>query len=204
MLSLQYFFNYKFSGAFIFKIVTVLFFVLSYLTNVFAESIVESEEVVVVENVYKIIDKDLIRNSFDKGSSELSDQSRSALVNFSKLTRKEANVDRFIVASWSDENYPSKGQLSSAQKKLAEMRAEHIKSALESTGKAEVDSFEMTKQPNWIQRVFSTETAEIKDQGLNMTSNQRLLKEIGKKLQDKGVPMSAVVVAKFKNEISAK
>ncbi len=59
----------------------------------------------------------------------------------------------------------------------------------------------MTMQPNWIQRAFSTETAEIKDKGLSATHNQKLLKEIGQRLRDKGGPRTAIVVAKFKNEV---
>lgn len=204
---MQSFFNLpsnRISVSLVIKTTILVLFGLLYSISAYTKSIVRSGEAVVIEDIYKILDKDLIKISFTKGSSELSDESRTALVNFSKSTRNEYKVDRFIIASWSDLNYPSKGELSAPQNELAELRAKHIKSALQSTGAEQVDSFIMTKRPNWIQRAFSTETAEIKNQGSNRTSNQRLLKSVGKKLKENGGPMSAVVVAKFTNEVSVK
>lgn len=169
-----------------------------------ADSTVKTGEIVVKQNVYQILDKDLIKISFKEGSAELTNESLTALADFTKATRNESKIDRYIVASWSDRNYPIRGEVSKDQRKLAELRADHIKGALAGAGAANVDTFEMTKRPNWIQRAFSTETAEIKDKGINLTANQRLLKEIGKRLRDEGGPSTAVVVAKFKNEVSTR
>lgn len=169
-----------------------------------AQTTIKTGEVIVRGNVYQILDKDFIKVSFAEGSAELSNGSLTALADFAKTTRGVAKIDRFIVASWSDKNYPTKGEVSKGQKKLAELRAEHIKGALSAAGAEKVDTFEMTKQPNWIQRAFSTETAEINNQGMDLTANERLMKEIGKQLHDKGGPSTAVIVAKFKNEVSTK
>ena len=64
-----------------------------------------------------------------------------------------------------------------------------------------IDTYEMTKQPNWIQRAFSTDTAEVKNKGKTFTANDQLLKEIGRKLRSSGGPGTVVIVAKFKNEV---
>jgi hypothetical protein len=61
----------------------------------------------------------------------------------------------------------------------------------------------MTKQPNWIQRAFNTETAELKNKGSNYSENDRLSKEIGQRLHEKGGPDTAVIVARFKNEVAS-
>jgi hypothetical protein len=88
-----------------------------------------------------------------------------------------------------------------AANKTGVSRADRIKSSLKAAGAANIDTFEMTKQPNWIQRAFSTETAEIKNKGLSVTHDEKLLKEIGQRLRSKGGPRTAIIVAKFKNEV---
>ena len=184
------------------QVAAALIIGLGNVTSAYGESTVKKSEVVMVENVYEILDKDLIKISFAEDSSELSNQSLTALSDFAKATKGEAKIERYIVATWSDQNYPKTGEVSETQRKLAELRAVRIKDALGAAGAKKVDTFEMTKQPNWIQRVFSTETAEIKNKGMSSTANQRLLKEIGQKLRKNGGPHMAVVVAKFKNEVS--
>jgi len=83
------------------------------------------------------------------------------------------------------------------------LRAENIKKALGASAQETIKTYEMTKRPNWIQRAFSTRTAELKGKGLSVTKNERLLKDIGQRLQDKGGPRTAVIVARFNNEVSS-
>ena len=168
---------------------------------VYADAVVEKGKIVATERLYRILDKDMVKVTFENGSAKLSKESIATLADFVKTTQSEAKVDRYLVASWADKAYPKKGELSSGQRKLAALRSEHVKKELVSAGATNVDTFEMTEQPNWIQRAFSTETAEIKDKGRDNTASERLLKEIGQKLSDKGGPRTAVVVAKFRNEI---
>jgi len=172
-------------------------------TTAFAESETRTTgEVLVTGTEYNFLDKDLLTVKFDNGSAVLTNSSLTALSDFAKATKGEANVDKYIVASWADQEYPAKGELSRSQRKLANLRAKNIKKVLEATGPQKIKTFEMTKQPNWIQRAFSTETAEIKNKGSNVTENERLSKEIGQRLRDKGGPDTAVIVARFKNEVS--
>lgn len=167
----------------------------------YSEAVVEKAEIRIVEHIYQIFDKDMVKVTFDENSASLSDTSMTALADFVKATKDESKVERYLVAAWADKDFPAKGELSKAQRKLADTRADHIKKALGAAGATKIDTFEMTKQPNWIQRAFSTETAEIKDKGLSATYNQKLLKEVGQRLRDKGGPRTAIIVAKFKNEV---
>jgi hypothetical protein len=170
----------------------------------FAESEVKTGDVEVTAKQYQILDKDLLTIRFNERSAVLSDSSRAALSDFAKTTQGESKVDQYIVASWADQDYPAKGELSSSQRKLADLRAKNIKKILAAAGGSEkIKTFEMTKQPNWIQRAFNTETAELKNKGSNYSQNDRLSKEIGQRLHDKGGPDTAVIVARFKNEVSS-
>jgi len=170
--------------------------------TVYAESEVKTGDTEITATRYNILDKDLLTIKFDEGSAVLSESSLTSLSDFAKATQGESKVDQYIVASWADQDYPAKGELSRSQRKLADLRAENIKKALETAGSGKIRTFEMTKTPNWIQRVFNTETAEIKEKGSNYTKNERLTKEIGQRLHDKGGPDTAVIVARFKNEVS--
>ena len=174
------------------------------INSTFAESTVKIGEVLTTESLFQILDKDLIKISFVDGSAVLSNESLTALADFAKATSSESKVDRYIVATWADQEYPASGELSRDQRSLADLRSKHIEKALGAAGAQKIHTFEMTKRPNWIQRAFSTETAEIKNKGRNTTRNERLLKEIGQRLRDKGGPRTAVVVARFKNEVSSK
>jgi hypothetical protein len=166
-----------------------------------AETAIEKAEVRVVDRIYRILDKDLVKVTFTEKSYQLADASQVSVKGFVAATEKEAQIDRYLVAAWSDKDYPNKGKLSDEQEKIAKARAEEIKKVIESVSKVKVETFEMTKQPNWIQRAFSTETAEIKDKSLSDSRNETVIKEIGKRLRDNGGPGTAVIVAKFKNEV---
>ena len=168
----------------------------------FSESVVKTGEVIEAVTEYQLLDKDLVQVKFIAGSAELSKSSLDAISDFVKTTQAQTAVNHFIVASWADQDYPAKGKLSRTQRKLASLRADNIKKVLEASGSAKIKTFEMTKQPNWIQRAFNTESAELKRKGSSKTQNERLLKEIGQRLHDKGGPTSAVIVARFRNEIS--
>jgi hypothetical protein len=168
-----------------------------------AETVVEKGQVDVQGDVYQVLDKDMTKVTFSSGSSTLPGAELATLSAFVQATKGEAKLDRFLVAAWGDKPYPEKGELSSGQRKLAEARATHIMKALQASGATTVDTFEMTKHPNWLQRVFSTETAEVKGKGMSTTHNERLLKELGERIRTKGGPGTAVIIAKFKNEAVA-
>lgn len=170
-------------------------------TSGYSQTVVETGEMRIEDRVYQILDKDMLKVTFEKSSEVLSDSALTSLADFVKATKDESRVERYLVATWADKDYPAKGELTEHERKLALGRSARIKHALEAAGATKVDTFEMTKHPNWIQRAFSTETAEIKGKGLSVTQREKLLKQIGKRLRDHGGPGTAVIVAKFKNEV---
>jgi hypothetical protein len=181
--------------------VGILFAALCAVPDARASAIVETGKFVASDTFYKVVNKDVVKITFDVGSAEISNETFATLADFVTAANAEAKVDRYLVATWADQPYPAKGELSKAQRKLADLRSENIKKGLSVKGVNNVDTFEMTEQPNWIQRTFSTEVAEIKSKGRGNTQHERLLKEIGQKLRDQGGPRTAVIVAKFKNEV---
>jgi hypothetical protein len=168
---------------------------------VYGHAVVETGQFIASDIFYRVIDKDLAKVTFDKDSSDLSKDSFATLADFVNTTKNESRVDRYIVATWSDQDSPAKGELSKNERKLATMRSENIKKGLSAAGAKNIDTYEMTEQPNWMQRAFSTPTADINNKGRSNTANERMLKEIGQKLREQGGPRTAVIVAKFKNEV---
>jgi hypothetical protein len=167
-----------------------------------ADTRVRTERELVSVSQYKVIHGDLVTISFKEGSAALSDESMKAISDFAKNAKGQSTVDSYIVASWADRDYPAKGELSIGQRQLADSRSTNIKRALSASTSETIDTFQMTKQPNWIQRVFSTDAAELKGQDVDSKKNPSLMKDIGKRLQDSGGPRTAVIVAKFRNEVS--
>ena len=184
------------------SIATLLLVGLFSVTTAFADSEIKTGEIEVTARGYQILDKDLLTIKFDPGSAVLSDSSLTALADFAKITQGESPIDQYIIASWGDQDYPAKGELSQSQRNLADLRAKNIKKFLKTEASERIKTFEMTKQPDWIQRAFNTETAELKIKGSSRTQNERVYKEIGQRLHNKGVPDTAVIVARFKNEVS--
>ena len=165
--------------------------------SVLSQPVVQKQEVRVINRIYQILDKDMVKVTFDENSANISDSSMTAVTDFVKATAAESKVERYLVAAWADKEIPAKGQLSSGQQKLATSRANRLQKALGAAGATNIGTFEMTSQPNWIQKTFSTETAEIKGKGLSVTDNEILLKEIGQKIRNNGGPRTAVIIAKF-------
>jgi hypothetical protein len=185
------------------SIAAVALIVLLGIPRAFAEAEVKTGDMIVHGTQDQILDKDLVTIKFDKGSAKLSEESRKELANFATSTQAEAKVDQYIVASWADQDYPAKGELSRSQRKLADLRAKNIKKVLAaSAGSEPIKTYEMTKQPNWIQRAFNTPTAELKDRGSKTGEKEPLTIQIGQRLHDEGGPNTAVIVARFKNEIA--
>lgn len=170
------------------------------ISPVYGQSVVPSGEVRVLDRMSHIFDRDMIKVSFGQNNAVLDGKSMAALADFVKATKDESKVERYLVAAWSDQETPLKGELTKAQRDLAAKRADHIKKALGASGATNVDTFEMTKQPNWIQKSFSTESAEVSGKGMSITDNDKLLKKIGLRLRSGGGPRTVVVIAKFKNE----
>ena len=151
--------------------------------------------------VYEILDKDMTSINFDNASNKLTAAELQKLSNFVATTKNEAKLDTILVAAWSDKDYPSTGKLSSAEQKLAGRRADAVKAALKKAGASSVSTYNMTERPNWLQKVFSTKTAEVKGGARTHALTNDVVESLGKRLRSDGGPGKVVVVAKFKDEV---
>lgn len=147
------------------------------------------------------ISKDMIAINFAEGGATVSQSDAENLAQFVGNTQSQGKVKRYIVAAWSDQNYPETGRLSAEQRQLAAHRAKQIKGLLRIEGTAKIVTYEMTKQPNWIQQAFGTEAVQIKKGSPNPRVNQRLSQNIGERLRSLGGPHKAVVAVVFKDEV---
>lgn len=166
-------------------------------TPAFAEESTLSQTVESAETaVFDLIDKESVTVSFSDNSAEVSDAEKTALRAAVKAVQNNKKIDRVIVAAWSDSALPSdeKMKLSDNAKKLANKRAENIKKILIEVGVQNVDVYSMAAQPNWFQKAFKTDDAQIKAslKGKKVTDN--VDKTIANELAAKGGPGKAAVI----------
>src|SRR5690606_38329831 len=100
-----------------------------------------------------------------------------------------------VVAAWSDREFPeSKDKtLSDADRKLADKRAESVKTALRNMGLAKIETHSMAEHPGWLARTFNTKDAQLKGEGKVKNSDDLVVAELGKKLREEGGPGKVVV-----------
>ena len=124
-------------------------------------SVVVPIEVFTLETVVlQVIEKSSAVITFPIGQSTLSSEEATKLKSFVADMKAQASVEKFVIATWSDKDYPAKGKsLGDADIKIAKNRNESIKSSLDAAGVKNVEYFTMTTQPNWFQRYLSTKTA---------------------------------------------
>lgn len=130
----------------------------------------------------------------------MSTEEAGKLKAFVENMKTQAPVEKFVIATWSDKDYPEKGKyLGSADIKLAEDRNTAIKAILDAAGVKDVEYFTMSTRPNWFQRYLSTTSAELKDgAGTDFLSNSAM-ERVGEKLRARGGPSKSVIVAVFEN-----
>jgi hypothetical protein len=151
--------------------------------------------------VYELLDKDMISVKFDTNSSTLSDGERASLKALVEKLRNEKDVEKFIVAAWSDKDYPNGAneKLTNAEEKLAEKRKEAVQAALKDFGVDNVDAYSMAERPSWLAKVFNAPAAKIKGEGRTIGDKDAedvMIEQLGQRLRAKGGPGMAVVIAK--------
>ncbi|HYX34559.1 MAG TPA: hypothetical protein VE954_15765 [Oligoflexus sp.] len=154
------------------------------------------------------MDKEALTLTFPKGSAELSASDQVRLRELMPTWKTQKDLDKVIVAAWSDQAYPvEKGaRLSDAARDLAERRAEKIENFIEAfTGADDVDTFSMAEKPNWFQKTFATDAAQIKGAANNRQVDSLNEDRIHKILDSKGGPSKAVIILKrdFKQQQQA-
>lgn len=168
----------------------------------------DTQNVKVTNESFVILDRDMTTVHFGKGADALSAGDQDALKQFVNTVGHEAKLDKLIVAAWSDQEYPTKGQeLSKADHKLANERGAVIKKALKNDGAKDVTVYNMAEAPGWFAKEFNTTQSLVKGAASakqeERSNKDALLTEIGQKLRQHGGPGTAVIIAKWKNEVVA-
>ena len=171
----------------------------------FAETTPKEIAEKVQAKVYELLDKNISTITFTEGSSNLSDTEQSSLKALVTAAKANGIVDKFVVASWSDQEYPTgkDAKLSSKQRDLADKRNDAIKRVLKAADANDVDTFTMAERPTWIGKTFNTEDAQIKGAGKANDMEEAQVTSIGRRLRDKGGPGKSVVVVKYKPNTAA-
>jgi hypothetical protein len=153
---------------------------------------------------FKLIDKDAMTIKFDQGKFSISDNDKTALRAIVEKAQTSKQFDRFVVAAWSDSEYPDKGVvLSKAKRTLATDRIKAVKDVLKNAGAQTVDTYSFAEHPTWLGKVFNSENAQIKrEAGLMKTPGDQSVAELGREVRTHGGPQTAVVILVDKGSMS--
>ncbi|HET9241280.1 MAG TPA: hypothetical protein VFO10_28705 [Oligoflexus sp.] len=144
------------------------------------------------------LEKESVAVEFPKGSAELPAAEQTRISDWTRAWKQEKDIDKIIVAAWSDEPYPAQSttRLSEASRDLAEKRADTVEDLIEKSGISDVDTFSMAEKPNWFQKAFATDAAQIKGAVPNKRMDSLNEDRIRKILDAKGGPSKAVIIVK--------
>ena len=130
-----------------------------------ASSIEEAESLTVTNAAaVKAGAQDFVEIVFQNASSLLSDDAKESLNLIIQQTRQDEIIDRVIVLSWSDQEYPSKKlkRLPKIQKELAEKRNKAIAKYIKILKDVNIDSYNMAVRPNTLSKLFNTTDSKLK------------------------------------------
>lgn len=116
---------------------------------------------------------------------------------------KNSNVTpKVVVASWSDKDYPNSpnAELNQSDRSLADMRNQSIKDALKEVGITSVETFNMAVRPNWFQRTFSSDSAQIKGEAKDRNWDDKNEARMAAILKRRGGPSSSVLILRPLND----
>lgn len=132
---------------------------------------------------------------FQKGRAELTSTAQDALRSVIREAQSMGEINKVKVAVWSDKAFPRQGDLSKADRDLADRRGVHIKDFISKNFNiSDVEIFNMAERSNWLARMFNTEDAELK----SMFSKKEITPVTDDQLRlirSKGQPRRAVILA---------
>lgn len=103
---------------------------------------------------------------FNKNSSELSADGKSALRDILKAAQEKGKVEGVKILAWADREYPNKSKqlaLSKDERKLADERALEIKGYVEDTTKGlSIATHNMAEKPYTLQNLFKDGDRRVK------------------------------------------
>jgi len=150
----------------------------------------QSERFSFAGNTYLVV-------SFVPNSSNLTKTYQQQLKNTLDLARTDGTqLNRVIVAAWSDSDLPISSDITlpDAAIKLADERARAIETVLKELGVARVDTHSMAEHANWLERLFNTTDAQIKDTFQNKDTAKSASSLLTEQLISQGGPQKALVL----------
>ena len=112
----------------------------------------------------KVNAQKFVEIEFMLGSTRLNENAIETLNSLIEQGRLMGPVDRVIVLSWADDEYPSAKikKLSTEQRKLAELRNKAIKKYIAAISSYNVNTYNMAERPHIISRWFNTTDSQLK------------------------------------------
>lgn len=156
----------------------------------------------------EMVDREATSVYFDKGSSTLTALEKTRIQDRVKALKDDKMLDEVVVASWSDKPYPAANEkLSDADKSLADKRNDAVKSVLRDAGVKSLDAYSMAEKPNWFQKVFGTDAAQVKGVAKDHGIDGKDEAHIAKILARRGGPSRSVIIfrtEKYKTSMSGR
>lgn len=123
--------------------------------------------------------------TFPKQKAEVGPEARASLKKLAMKAKSKGKISEIKVITWADQEYPSKQEedLSQAQKSLVERRNKAITKYLDQLDKnAKVKTYSMAERPGAIEKMFSSEGADIKKslEGAGIPTTETAAKMPGK------------------------
>ncbi|MBC7658504.1 MAG: hypothetical protein H7249_02225 [Chitinophagaceae bacterium] len=133
---------------------------------------------------------------FDQKSAMIPSIEKMRLQDWANTYKNNNVTPKVVVASWSDKDYPKAPsmELSKSDKDLADLRNQSIKDALKEVGITSVETFNMAVRPNWFQRTFATDAAQIKGEAKDKHWDDKNEARMSMILKRRGGPSEAVLI----------
>jgi len=108
--------------------------------------------------------KSYVEIEFPISSAILTDSSKDSLRALVSQIPDQGSVDKVLVLSWADEEYPSKNlkKLSTGQINLANERNQSVQVYIKSLRNISVERFNLAERPNVLAKLFSTNDQRLK------------------------------------------
>ena len=128
-------------------------------------TIEEAEGRIVTDAVIRKAEaREFVEIQFKVGSSLLTESAKSALQSLIREAKGDGRIDKIIVISWADEEYPSESlkKLLKLQNDLAEKRNSTIETYVRNMKNVEINTYNMAERPNAFSKLFNTTDSKLK------------------------------------------
>ncbi len=148
-----------------------------------------------IRHAYDILDKDILSIQFAAGSADLPEADRTKIIAMIQATKEEAKIKKIVVAAWSDKPLPAAGKsLDKADRELAMKRLDMLKSVIKEQGFTNIETHNMAKQANWVEKTFGLSDAQVKKHMQGDQTEDLKYQKLSQSLEEKGGPSRAVVL----------